>query len=539
MLESQEFRVSYFPYDFFAFCIYYFWNNMILWIKDFHKEIMKIASWDRNALIIWFRECGKTAIVALWYVIYCIATKKEKFVLFMAYDLDSATEKVNNIITILKTNKILINDYWLLFDDGTSRKQNLTEANKQKTMNKFVSTNGVKVQAVSLKNMKRWKQFVDDEWNVLRPSLLIWDDIDIEESVKNERIIEENFYKISSWVLNSIRWRAIFLWNIIAEDGVNIRLRDEYCKNNDIWNYKEIALLENDEIVWEEKYVWTHAEAQKINKEKYDGEKMVTSIEELQINPEAFNSDYLNKPRIVIWDPVFNTENVLKLEEREPVYTYNMKIDDREIILDIFYEDFKKDYFDYLYAGIDTAGGQGGESDSSDLTFLDKDGNLYARINSNILNYKHLYKLLHILHNDYWFHFFNNSLCIERNYMWVALIEELKQDNPHVLLSKCYIPTSEWKKHTKYTNIVGWNTTHTSKEQMKDGLDRAINLWKLQIDTLMKKELKWWTREEVNGKIIYAPDGVNVKHDDSIISYGLALQMFLNYNPNFLDYEHH
>ena len=74
---------------------------------------------------------------------------------------------------------------------------------------------------------------------------------------------------------------------------------------------------------------------------------------------------------------------------------------------------------------------------------------------------------------------------------------------------------------------------------MKDGLDRAINLWKLQIDTLMKKELKWWTREEVNGKIIYAPDGVNVKHDDSIISYGLALQMFLNYNPNFLDYEHH
>gem|GEM_PF-2486011 len=81
---------------------------------------------------------------------------------------------------------------------------------------------------------------------------------------------------------------------------MNIRLRDEYCKNNDIWNYKEIALLENDEIVWEEKYVWTHAEAQKINKEKYDGEKMVTSIEELQINPEAFNSDYLNKPRIVI-----------------------------------------------------------------------------------------------------------------------------------------------------------------------------------------------------------------------------------------------
>ena len=97
--EDKAFRLKYFEYDFYAFAIYYFGHNFITWIKDFHKAIYWILTKNTNAIIIGFRESWKTAIVALFYVVWIISYRKQKFILFMAYDLDSATDKVLNIST--------------------------------------------------------------------------------------------------------------------------------------------------------------------------------------------------------------------------------------------------------------------------------------------------------------------------------------------------------------------------------------------------------------------------------------------------------
>jgi len=526
---STAFRKMYFENDFFNFAIYYFGQNFKTWIKKFHKDIYSFLNTDKNWIIIWFRESGKTAIIALIYVVWCIAYQKESFILFMAYDIESAKDKVLNVSNFLRSNKRFKRDYWLLFDDWDNHRS-FEKFNAQKTMSKFVSTTWVKVEAVSLKNMKRWKQLLDEEWNIIRPSLLIADDIDIEESVRNIRIIDENEAKINSWVLKSIKWRFIILWNIIAEDWIIQRLEKKF-KN--YWYTQRISLIENNEIIWPERFVWKKEDADKINNEKWNWEKIVQSIEELSIDKESFNSDFLNIPRIIVWDPVFNIENLKKLEIVEPIQTFEIKVDDRVVKLEIFYKNFRKDYYDYLYAWIDTWSWQGDGSDSSDLCFLDQNWELYARVNSNIINYKHIRKLLWILYNDYWFTYFKNSLCIERNMYWLPLIEEIKE-NDIIIFKNLYIPKTQWQKISKYTNIVWWNTTASSKEKLKEDLNMAINLWKLKLSNEEFKEFIWWTKSDMNWKIIYEPDGVNVKHDDRIIWRWLAFQMFLQSNPNFL-----
>lgn len=533
ILQDKELRLAYFPHDFFAFMMYYFWEKMFTGVKDFHKQIAKICVGDCNAGIIWFRECGKTAIVALFYIIYCIATRREKFIIFLAYDLDSATDKVSNIITVLKTNQKLKEDYWLLFDDWQSKKDNLEKWVQQKTMSKFVSTTGVKVQGVSLKNMKRGKQFVDEDGNILRPSLLIGDDIDIEESVKNERIIEENWQKINRAVLKSLRWRAIFLGNAIGEDGIMPRIKEILCAiNPNVWSFLEIPLLDQDNnIVWQERYVWKLEEAKKINEEKYGGQKIVVSIEELRVDEASFLSDYMNIPSISVGNPIFNGDKIQESETVTPVFSFQIPIEEKIFTLDVFYKDFRRDFYDYLFCWVDTAGWEGGDSDHTDMTFLDKNGKLYARVTSNELNYKKAKMLLDILHLQYGFTFFDFGLCIERNYLWVALIEELKTSP---LLSKCYVDTSEGKRKERRSANIGWNTTNTSKEIMKEDLNTAINIWKLQFDSYTKKEFIAWSMERQGERIVYTNNKRIAPHDDSVISYWLALQAFLFHNPKFL-----
>lgn len=527
--EDKAFRLKYFEYDFYAFAIYYFGHNFITWIKDFHKAIYWILTKNTNAIIIGFRESWKTAIVALFYVVWIISYRKQKFILFMAYDLDSATDKVLNISNFLKSNKKFKSDFWLLFDDWRNKKKD--EFNAQKRMSKFISTTWVKVEAVSLKNMKRWKQLLNEEWEVIRPDLLIADDIDTDDSIRNIRIIDETEAKILSWVLKSLRGKAIFLWNIIAEDWIIQRLEKTF---KDHWYTMRIALIENWNIIWPERYVWNEEEAKKINKEKYWWEKIVQSIEELSIDEQSFNSDFLNIPKIIIWDSVFNINKLREINIVKPYFVYDIRIEDRDIQLEIFYKDFQKDFYDYLYAWIDTGWGWGWESDSTDLCFLDKDWKLYAKVNSNILTYKHTQKLLSILCSEYWFAFFKNSLCIERNHLWVALIEEIKEKDI-ALFKDLYISKTLDKKITKYTNSVGWITTQTSKEKLKEDLNEAINLWKIELSQEEFIEFKSWIKEEIWEKIIYCPDSINSKHDDRIIWRWLAFQMFLTNNKNYLD----
>ena len=74
-----------------------------------------------------------------------------------------------------------------------------------------------------------------------------------------------------------------------------------------------------------------------------------------------------------------------------------------------------------------------------------------------------------------------------------------------------------------------------AKEKLKEDLNEAINLWKIELSQEEFIEFKSWIKEEIWEKIIYCPDSINSKHDDRIIWRWLAFQMFLTNNKNYLD----
>lgn len=550
--EDQSFRILYLWKDFYAFALYYFWHNFITWVKDFHKIIYQFCVEPKNALIIWFRESWKTAIVALIFVIWCIAYKKEKFILFWAYDLENAVDKVMNIINFLKQNKKFKNDYWLLYDDWSSRKRDVNKWLQPKTMSKFVSTSWVKVQAVSLKNMKRWKQLIDEEWNILRPSLFIWDDIDVDESVKNVNVVIENYKKFSSTILRSIRWRAIVLWNIIAEDWVNIRIRDKLCKDKNLWNYLEISIYDEEwNIIWPERYVQTLEEAIKINKEKYKWEKVVTSLEELMLDMDSFRSDFLNQPKLVIWEPVFNLEKIESLEVLEPTQTFQISIDWEDFELEIFDKNYSKDKYYYLNAWIDTAWDwwiisdsewndykqeKEKDNDHTDMTFLNEEWKLFARVSSNKLWYDKTYILLCKLTDEFWFLYNKNSLVIERNLYWINLIKKLRKHRPDIA-KNIYRKLTDSSWRLLYVSELWWWTDNASKEKFKTDLNKAINKWFYQVTEYTKRELRAWSKEEKWWRIIYTNNTIIARHDDSVISWWLAFQWFIQFKTNLFEDE--
>ncbi len=549
VLKDKAFRIKYFEQDLYAFSLYHFWHNFKTWVKDFHRDIYKLCVSKKNWLIIWFRGSWKTSIVALIYIVWCIAYNIEKFILFMAYDVESASDKVMNISNFLKVSKSFVNDYWLLFDDWETltRDKKIKTSSKPKKMSKFVTTNGIKVESVSLKTMKRWKQLLNDKWEIIRPSLLIADDIDVEWSVENPDIIEKMTMKIESWVMNSIRWRVIFLWNIILNDWIIQRLEKIYW---DFWNTMNISLINDWNIIWEEKYKWTKKEADRVNKDKFNWDLVVESIEELAIKLDVFKADYLNIPMWWVWEKVFSYELVNAQEVIEPVKTEYIEIWWDMFELDIFQEHNFNRYI-YLSCWLDVAwvwwqivdyhwnkveqDEKLMTNDYTDITFLTPDWKLFARVRSKKLWEFNTFKLLKLLTDKYKILYLKNCLVIERNHHWEVLIWNInrsRRDIAKFIYRK--LTDNQWR--LMYTSKLWYWTDQKSKMDLKDSLRDAMSVVWLQLTKTVKKEFSAWVRQKQGSKFIFTNDKALAKHDDSVISYWLAvmwlvLQWYIDLYP--------
>lgn len=81
-----------------------------------------------------------------------------------------------------------------------------------------------------------------------RPDLLVLDDIDVSDSVRNSEIIEKNYTKITGETIGAMskeKSRIIFLGNVINQDGVVPRFENEKA-NDDNWKIFVQALYNHD-----------------------------------------------------------------------------------------------------------------------------------------------------------------------------------------------------------------------------------------------------------------------------------------------------
>jgi hypothetical protein len=88
-----------------------------------------------------------------------------------------------------------------------------------------------------------------------RPTLLVLDDIDTSDSTANVQVIDKNYRKIVGETLGAMskeRSRVIFLGNVIGEDGIVPRWKEEKANDKNWRVFWQKIYTENGESVWEE-----------------------------------------------------------------------------------------------------------------------------------------------------------------------------------------------------------------------------------------------------------------------------------------------
>ena len=266
----REFFSLWWADRFLLWWFFYFREDFITKLADFHYDWIEALLWDKNIMIEWFRWSMKTTLV-IAVTTFKIANWFTKFVVWQSYEDTASSANTTNIARNL-LNKRLEADYGKLFQLTWWNKEDL----EKKSVSNFDTTNKVKVRAASLWQKLRWALSKTD-----RPDLLIVDDIDVSDSVRNPEVIEKNYQKVTwetFWAMTKT-WdaRIYFLWNTINQDWIVPRFRKEK-KGTKNWSVFHQPLLIDWEIQWD---FFTESTLDKIREDEW---------------PISFNQNYLLIP---------------------------------------------------------------------------------------------------------------------------------------------------------------------------------------------------------------------------------------------------
>lgn len=310
---SRDTRVYLCEQEFAAFALYYFsefftydvpsfqWR-MYAWLNDFTRGRFTYLLW------IMFRESAKTTIAKI-YVVYCIAYRKKRFINWDAFDKGNAEAALFDITTWLQTNKRIIADFGQLFIEDAKMASRYA---RMKRMGEFITTNKVKVKAYSTQESTRGRIF-----DRFRPDLYIVEDFETaktSESVPVTAKIIKHIDELKAGL--SVDGQVIFLANLITETGSVASLIQEAKENSGAWRMQMVAVEEDGEIQWPDKYVRTQEEAVEINAGITDRKQWKVSLEQKRkdLNSggrKVYEAEMLNSPEAA-GDPFFSREKVEK-----------------------------------------------------------------------------------------------------------------------------------------------------------------------------------------------------------------------------------
>ena len=240
---TPENRKAYFATDFFAWWFYYFHEDFVTPLAKFHLDwIETLEKTDLNILIKWFRGSIKTTIIVK-YIVWAICYKKYNFIVWQSFGSDSSQRMTKQIALDLMNAKLEA-DYGILFSVNGSR-----EDMEKKSIGDFDTKNGVKVLSASLGEKLRGAISRNS-----RPDLLILDDIDVTDSVRNPDIIQKNYDKITGETIGAMskdKSRIIFLGNVINDDWVVPRFENEKSQDKNWKIFVQPLYNEDGSIAWD------------------------------------------------------------------------------------------------------------------------------------------------------------------------------------------------------------------------------------------------------------------------------------------------
>lgn len=435
---------------FLAWWFFYYREDFITNLAPFHYEWIE-SLFESNTMIEWFRWSIKTTLF-IAATTYKIANNFCKFVVWQSYEDVASTENTTNIARNLLSPRLTA-DYWKLFKLSWGSKEDL----EKKSVSNFDTSNKVKVRAASLGQKLRGALSKTD-----RPDLLIIDDIDVSDSVRNPDIIEKNYQKVTGETFGSMTkdgTAQIFFWgNTINEDWIVPRFRKEK-KGVRGWRVFHQPLIIDGEVQWD------------FFKE--------STIEKIKIDewPIAFNQNYL-------LIPIDSYEDWFIKREHLRYYDY-LNIDD----------------FDDLYMHVDTTHTAKSTSDYFcplivwehkreknyyviDFMLEKQDPEAQARsvINMYIKNTK-IKKITYDEKSNQWFWYWIKKLAKEEYNISLPITElnypkdkvtHFEPHIPHFIANRVYLPSRHKDLQLAETQLIAFPTKWVN-DDFVDGISWAFD----------------------------------------------------------------
>jgi len=436
---------------------------------EFHKEIWaRLDKWE-DINIVCPRWHWKTTSL-FFYILHSIVFKKHKSILYIASGM-LGEEMIWKLRYELETNERLIYTFGNLVPKNSDDK-------KDTKLKKWRQKEMELLNWVSIKTLSMWQKV---RW--LRPTLVVWDDVQENKDVINPVMIERFNNRMFTSVYNTLLpwWTMAILGTVVWElCFVNylkwrnwLTIQYEACNANfenvlrpEMWN-KE-SLMDRKKKIWD----------------------------------DEFNQEFRNIPMIINWKPVFDLNKVREID----IYWID-RYEDNDIAIYIDAEEWK----DYYY-WVDTSGWWI-NWDYATIVVRDSNAELMAKYRWHI-EPDQLCEKIDIL----WKLWYRGVVWIERNNTGIGTIVEAKKYSRYYdIYSERVIDT----KTNKRTKKVWWITTMKSKPLMITDLRTYIREWLLLwIDDITQSELttfyhndKWWT------------EAITWYHDDTVISEAICLQM--------------
>lgn len=235
------------------FCTY-FSKYITYEMAPLHHELFRISEDDRIklAIISAFRNCGKSVIMNLSYVLWSVLGKsKRKFILIVSQTSEQAKQHFANLRRELETNELLKKDLGPFEQDFTWNNGAL-----------IIPKYNAKIMACSVEQSIRGLRYGEH-----RPDLLVLDDIEDTNSVKTKESRDKTYGWFDSEVtpIGDRKTKIIILGNILHRDSMIKRLESEIDAGTRDGIYREYPIMDDKEnIIWVGKYPTMEA----IEKEK-------------------------------------------------------------------------------------------------------------------------------------------------------------------------------------------------------------------------------------------------------------------------------
>lgn len=229
--------------------VWFFRIYFHLYIKHpsapFHFEILDLLQNDQNPLvsIVAFRGSAKSTLCSLVFPMWAVlGDQQKKHIVIVSQTQQKAQQILTNIKREFENNELLQKDFGPF-------QSNQDEWTNQSIV---IPIFDARISAISVSESVRGIRHGEH-----RPDLIIFDDIEDIQSTKTKESRDKLWQFVNAELIpaGDLGTRLIFIGNLVHEDSVMMKLKDQILKGKRIGIHKEYPLLtEENEIAWHGKY---------------------------------------------------------------------------------------------------------------------------------------------------------------------------------------------------------------------------------------------------------------------------------------------